>query len=87
MHMRFFRDLEAAAFCDDGRTAWSALTHWLAQSISGEDDISDTVRDKGAAFLYEAAAGAGGENGAKAIAGNRQAHREQHAVGALLADL
>ena len=85
-HLRFFRDLEAAAFCDEGRTAWRALTHWLAQSISGGDDISDTVRDKVAALLYEAGGGAGGGNAAKAIAGHRQANREQHAVGALLAD-
>ena len=45
---------------------WIALTHWLAQSIYGEDAFSDTVRDKGAASLYEAGGGASGEDAATA---------------------
>ena len=65
-HMRFFSYLEAAAFYDEDRTAWIALTHWLAQAIYGEDAISDTVRDKVAASLYEAGGGASGEDAATA---------------------
>ena len=65
-HMRFFSYLEAVAFYDEDRTAWTALTHWLAQTIYGEDAISDTVRDKVAASLYEAGGGASGEDAATA---------------------
>ena len=67
-HMRFFSYLEAAAYYDEDRTAWTALTHWLSKTIHGDESVSTKVKEQVAQSLYDAAGGERGEDAVSARA-------------------
>ena len=66
--MRFFSYLEAAAYYDEDRTAWTALTHWLSKTIHGDESVSTQVKEQVAQSLYDAAGGERGEDAVSARA-------------------